>query len=233
MPEVQRRARGHPGRAGVPGDPAVPARRRPVPGGVRDLLHRRYAGGARLRPADPGQGRRQRHVRLPAPAGRQDRPAAVRVHPGPGQDRLAGPQPGADRQRPGRRWWGATTSTSSTSPGAATRSSPRSSGSGGSTPASWRTSTSPGPNGNLMPAQHRGDAARLGGAALAQPLPAAQRGEDLGVAIRPLDRRCSVLEDAGGRILPKGYALDYTGESRQLAQGRQHVPARLRRSPSS
>ncbi len=37
-----------------------------------------------------------------------------------------------------------------------------------------------------------------------------------GVAIRPLDEALRFLEDEANRILPKGYVLDYTGESRQL-----------------
>ena len=37
-----------------------------------------------------------------------------------------------------------------------------------------------------------------------------------GVAIRPLDEALTYLETEAARILPKGYSLDYTGESRQL-----------------
>jgi multidrug efflux pump len=37
-----------------------------------------------------------------------------------------------------------------------------------------------------------------------------------GVAIRPLDEALRYLETEAARILPKGYKLDYTGESRQL-----------------
>jgi multidrug efflux pump len=37
-----------------------------------------------------------------------------------------------------------------------------------------------------------------------------------GVAVRPLDEALRFLEDEAARILPKGYILDYTGESRQL-----------------
>jgi multidrug efflux pump len=37
-----------------------------------------------------------------------------------------------------------------------------------------------------------------------------------GVAVRPLDEALRFLEDEAARILPKGYVLDYTGESRQL-----------------
>ncbi len=37
-----------------------------------------------------------------------------------------------------------------------------------------------------------------------------------GVAIRPLDEALRFLEDESARILPKGYVIDYTGESRQL-----------------
>ena len=37
-----------------------------------------------------------------------------------------------------------------------------------------------------------------------------------GVAIRPLDEALTYLETEAAKILPKGYKLDYTGESRQL-----------------
>lgn len=37
-----------------------------------------------------------------------------------------------------------------------------------------------------------------------------------GVAIRPLDEALKYLEDESAKILPQGYKLDYTGESRQL-----------------
>ena len=37
-----------------------------------------------------------------------------------------------------------------------------------------------------------------------------------GVAIRPLDESLRFLEDEAATILPKGYVVDYTGESRQL-----------------
>ncbi|MFO7715197.1 efflux RND transporter permease subunit [Desulfosarcina sp.] len=37
-----------------------------------------------------------------------------------------------------------------------------------------------------------------------------------GVAIRPLDEALRFLENEAAKILPKGYVLDYTGESRQL-----------------
>ena len=49
-----------------------------------------------------------------------------------------------------------------------------------------------------------------------------------GVAIRPLDEALRFLEDEAARILPKGYKLDYTGESRQLrVEGTKFLPAFL------
>ena len=46
-----------------------------------------------------------------------------------------------------------------------------------------------------------------------------------GVAIRPLDEALRFLEDQAARILPKGYVLDYTGESRQLrTEGNRFLP---------
>ena len=47
-----------------------------------------------------------------------------------------------------------------------------------------------------------------------------------GVAVRPLDEALRYLEDEAARILPKGYVLDYTGESRQLrTEGNKFLPA--------
>jgi len=49
-----------------------------------------------------------------------------------------------------------------------------------------------------------------------------------GVAIRPLDEALKFLETEAARILPKGYKVDYTGESRQLrVEGTKFVPAFL------
>jgi multidrug efflux pump len=47
-----------------------------------------------------------------------------------------------------------------------------------------------------------------------------------GVNVRPLDEALRFLEDAAHKILPKGYILDYTGESRQLrTEGNKFLPA--------
>ena len=49
-----------------------------------------------------------------------------------------------------------------------------------------------------------------------------------GVAIRPLDDALRYLEDQAASILPKGYTIDYTGESRQLrTEGNKFLPAFL------
>jgi multidrug efflux pump len=46
-----------------------------------------------------------------------------------------------------------------------------------------------------------------------------------GVAVRPLDQALKFLEDEAAEILPKGYVIDYTGESRQLrSEGNQFLP---------
>jgi multidrug efflux pump len=47
-----------------------------------------------------------------------------------------------------------------------------------------------------------------------------------GVAIRPLDEALRFLEDEAAQIMPPGYVIDYTGESRQLrAEGNKFLPA--------
>ncbi len=47
-----------------------------------------------------------------------------------------------------------------------------------------------------------------------------------GVAIRPLAEALRFLEDEAAKILPKGYVIDYTGESRQLrTEGSRFLPA--------
>jgi multidrug efflux pump len=49
-----------------------------------------------------------------------------------------------------------------------------------------------------------------------------------GVAVRPLDEALRFLESEAARILPKGYTVDYTGESRQLrVEGSKFLPALL------
>lgn len=47
-----------------------------------------------------------------------------------------------------------------------------------------------------------------------------------GVAVRPLDEALRFLEDEAAKILPTGYVIDYTGESRQLrSEGNKFLPA--------
>jgi len=47
-----------------------------------------------------------------------------------------------------------------------------------------------------------------------------------GVSIRPLDDALKFLETESAKILPKGYKIDYTGESRQLrVEGNKFLPA--------
>ncbi|HQT98816.1 MAG TPA: efflux RND transporter permease subunit, partial [Thermodesulfobacteriota bacterium] len=47
-----------------------------------------------------------------------------------------------------------------------------------------------------------------------------------GVAVRPLDEALRYMEDEAAKILPKGYVIDYTGESRQLrTEGNRFLPA--------
>ncbi|KPK36280.1 MAG: acriflavine resistance protein B [Nitrospira bacterium SG8_35_1] len=47
-----------------------------------------------------------------------------------------------------------------------------------------------------------------------------------GVSVRPLDEALQFLEDEAVKILPKGYVIDYTGESRQLrTEGNRFLPA--------
>jgi multidrug efflux pump len=49
-----------------------------------------------------------------------------------------------------------------------------------------------------------------------------------GVAVRPLDQALGYLEDEAAKILPTGYVIDYTGESRQLrTEGERFLPAFL------
>jgi multidrug efflux pump len=47
-----------------------------------------------------------------------------------------------------------------------------------------------------------------------------------GVVVRPLDEALRFMEDEAAKILPKGYVVDYTGESRQLrTEGNKFLPA--------
>ena len=49
-----------------------------------------------------------------------------------------------------------------------------------------------------------------------------------GVAIRPLNEALRYLEDEAAKILPQGYVIEYTGESRQLRTEGSQIPPRLR-----
>jgi multidrug efflux pump len=47
-----------------------------------------------------------------------------------------------------------------------------------------------------------------------------------GVAVRPLDEALRFLEEEAAKVLPQGYVIDYTGESRQLrTEGNKFLPA--------
>ena len=47
-----------------------------------------------------------------------------------------------------------------------------------------------------------------------------------GVSVLPLDQALRLIEDEAAKILPKGYLIDYTGESRQLrTEGNKFLPA--------
>ena len=47
-----------------------------------------------------------------------------------------------------------------------------------------------------------------------------------GIAVRPLDEALRFMEDEAAKILPTGYVIDYTGESRQLrTEGNRVLPA--------
>jgi multidrug efflux pump len=73
-----------------------------------------------------------------------------------------------------------------------------------------------GPNGNLIPLS---SIATLRDSVVPRSLNRFQQLNAVkisGVAVRPLDEALRFLEDEAGKILPKGYVLDYTGESRQL-----------------
>ncbi len=73
-----------------------------------------------------------------------------------------------------------------------------------------------GPNGNLIPLS---TIATLRDSVVPRTLNRFQQLNAVkisGVAIRPLDEALRFLEDESAKILPKGYVLDYTGESRQL-----------------
>jgi multidrug efflux pump len=73
-----------------------------------------------------------------------------------------------------------------------------------------------GPNGQLVPLN---TIATLQNSTVARSLNRFQQLNAVtisGVSIRPLDEALRFLEDEAAQILPKGFVLDYTGESRQL-----------------
>ncbi len=83
-----------------------------------------------------------------------------------------------------------------------------------------------GPNGNLIPLS---SIATLRNTVVPRSLNRFQQLNAVkisGVAVRPLDEALRYLEGEAARILPKGYVIDYTGESRQLrTEGNKFLPA--------
>ena len=83
-----------------------------------------------------------------------------------------------------------------------------------------------GPNGKLIPLS---TVATLRDSVVARSLNRFQQLNAVkisGVAIRPLDEALRYLEGEAAKILPEGYKLDYTGESRQLrTEGNKFLPA--------
>jgi multidrug efflux pump len=83
-----------------------------------------------------------------------------------------------------------------------------------------------GPEGRLMPL---GSVATLRNSAEPRSLKRFQQLNAVklsGVAIRPLDQALRFLEDEAAKIMPPGYVVDYTGESRQLrAEGSKFLPS--------
>ena len=216
----------HPGHPDVPGDAPGAAGRRPVPGGVRHRIDRGAGTDPRACPKGPDPGGAERHVRLPADHRRQDRPAAVGDRHRSRQGRPTSASISSRSGRTSRRCWAATSSTGSTSTAAATRSSRRSSARSASTPISSRTSTSPGRTDSWFRSAR---SPRSRNSTVPRSLNRFQQLNAVkicGVAIRPLDQALRFLEDEAAKILPRGYVLDYTGESRQLrTEGNKFLPA--------
>jgi multidrug efflux pump len=83
-----------------------------------------------------------------------------------------------------------------------------------------------GPDGQLVPL---GSIATIRDRVTARSLPRFQQLNSVkvsGVSIVPLDQALRFLEDEAAKILPQGYVLDYTGESRQLrSEGNKFLPA--------
>ena len=102
IPEVQQKLQRDPRHPDVPGRPARPSRRRPVSGRVHPGIHRRVRADPRVCPKAAAESDAERHVCLPAPDRRQDRPAPDRVRYRPRQSGGPRSQPGAGRRRPGK-----------------------------------------------------------------------------------------------------------------------------------
>ena len=166
------------------------------------------------------RGGQERPVRLPAasPTCSIDQ-AKTRDRHRPRQGRVDGPHACSRSAPTSRRCSAATSSTASTSTGAATRSSRRSSAPARLTPDQLEDIHITGPGRPAHAAQRRRHAHARRRAAHAQPLPAAQRGQDLR---RRAARRSTTASRCSRtprrKILPPGYRVDYTGESRQLRQ---------------
>ena len=208
--------------------PALPERRASFPVEFVIASTGEPRGAAALRRPARAGGDQERPVRLPARSSTCsiDQAKAEIVHR-PRQGRVDGPQHAAGRRRSRRRCSAATSSTASTSTGAATRSSRRSSAPAGSTPSSSTDIHVTGPNGQLIPLGAIATLQQRRRAAHAQPLPAAQRRQDL--RRRDRGRSTAALQRARGR----GREDPAAGLPRRLhrrvapaAAGGRQVPAR-------
>ena len=226
LPEVQAKVAAIPGIQTFPIlPPALPGGGQ-LPGRVRDRLDRGDLRDPRLRAAAPGEGGDERHVRVPAAHRREDRPARV-----------------GDRASTATRWrsWASTSRPSGQDLSAALGGNfvNRFSIGGRSYKVipqlAARRAAEPGAaEGHLRHRPERParralldrDASRTRSTPRSlnrfQQLNAVKIS---GVAIRPLDEALGFLEDEAAKILPKGYAIDYTGESRQLrTEGNKFLP---------
>jgi multidrug efflux pump len=83
-----------------------------------------------------------------------------------------------------------------------------------------------GPNGQLVPLSTFGTLLKKTGPRSLNRFQQFNAVKISGVAIRPLDEALRYLETEAARILPRGYKIDYTGESRQLrVEGSKFLPA--------
>ena len=198
-----------------------------VPRGDRDRLDRRAGAHPGVREDPPAEGRREQQLLLPADHRHEDRPAPDRDRHRSRQGRRLGPlsleQVGADVSTA----VGGNFVNRFNIEGRSYKVIPQVERTARLTPDQLQQIYVTGPDGGLGPLSAR--SRRSKNSTQPRSLNRFQQLNSVklsGATGLPLDQALKFLEDEAAKILPEGYKIDYTGESRQLrTEGNKFLPA--------